>query len=298
MGVITHHTSRWDTPDQEAVFRAEFAAGSRIPRLHGASIKTFRFDTARYPLADLLVEVLVRKGFLAAADRARLEDLTQLHRFLPADLMVLDDGELNEASRAFYETSPSFVEAYQRLIRDIITVEVVRGDCVFQRTPTIRFHFPHQAGFLWKPRFHTDVMLGHPPQEMNIWLPLCRTRGTSSMRIAPLEPSLRLLGRVGFDFESFAHAVQVDDQVQRECHEASASVELSYGEFIAFDPRCLHATQDNDTDQTRVSLDFRVMPVEDYAELRLPYRGTGRLHMPFTRGAYYHEDTALAPRGQ
>jgi len=298
LGAITHETSHWGTPEQEALFRAEFAAGSCVPRLHGTSIKTFRYDTGRYPLAELLVDDLVQKGFLKPADRARFGGLTQLHRFLPDHLMALDHSELNEVSRAFYETSPAFVDAYRRLIREVITCDVVQMDCVFQRTPTIRFHFPQQEGFLWKPRFHTDVMLGHPPQEINIWLPLCQTRGTSSMRMAPLEPSLELLGRVGLDFEKFAQAVQVEDELQRACHAVSAPVELSYGEFIAFDPRCLHATQNNDTDQTRVSLDFRVMPVSDYAAMRLPYRGTGRLKKSFTRGAYYDEDTALGSGGE
>jgi ectoine hydroxylase-related dioxygenase (phytanoyl-CoA dioxygenase family) len=264
--------------------------------LHGQSIKTFRYDTQRYPLAELLTDMLVAKGFLRTADRAALGDLTQLHRFLPAAVTALDTAELNEISRAFYETSPAFTACYQRLIADVLTRDVVRGDCLFQRTPTIRFHFPNQEGFVWQPRFHSDVMLGHPPQEINIWLPLCRTRGASSMRIAPLEPSVEFLTSRDLDFESFARDVQVDPALQQRCQAASAPVELSYGEFIAFDPRCLHATQYNDTDLTRISLDFRVIATEDYDAIRLPYRGTGRLRMPFKRGAYYHEATALAVR--
>jgi hypothetical protein len=298
MPIVTHETVRWETPEQAAAFRADFAAGSRLPRLHGQSIKTFRFDIQRYPLAALLTDVLVEKGFLAPAEGQRLGDLTELHRFLPASVMALDTGELNGISRACYETSPSFIACYRDLIADVLTADVVHGDCLFQATPTIRFHFPRQEGFAWQPRFHSDVMLGHPPQEINVWLPLCRTRGASSMRITPLEPSIALLTACDFDFERFAQGVQVDPALQQRCQAESAPVELSYGEFIAFDPRCLHATQYNDSDMTRISLDFRVIATEDYDAIRLPYRGTGRLRMPFKRGAYYHADTALTGRPQ
>jgi hypothetical protein len=294
---VSHPTLRWETPEEDALFRADFAAGSRINGLQGASVKTYRFDTVEYQFAERLTELLVEKGFLSAADAKQMGDLTQLHRYLAPAVTVLDSGAMDDISRAFFETSPGFVDTYQRLIRDVVATEVTQADCLFQRAPTIRFSFPHQQGFTWKPRFHTDVMLGHPPQGVNLWLPVCRTKGTSGMCLAPLEPSLALLDAVDLDFARFAHNVQVDPEALRQCYKVSAPVELNYGEFIAFDPRCLHAPQHNETDITRISLDFRVIGVEDHATMRLLYRGTGRRRMPFTRGGYYHEDSALTLRG-
>ncbi len=117
------------------------------------------------------------------------------------------------------------------------------------------------------------------------------------MRIAPLEPSLELLTAFDFDYARLARSGQDDPDIRRRFHAASAPVELDYGECILFDPRCLHAPQYNVTELTRVSLDFRVIPVEDYEAMRLPYRGTGRRRMPFARGAYYDEDSALTAGG-
>ncbi len=293
---VSMPTSRWDDPQQAATYRAEVAAGSRIVRVQGTPIKTYGFSTTRYPLADLVIGLLTEKGFLSAADAGRLGDLTQLHRFLPRDAMAVDRSDTNAVSRAFFDTSPAFEDAYRRLIRDVVVGEVVHADCLFQRTPTMRFHFPHQDGCTWHPRVHTDLMLGHPPQEINLWLPLGRTEGTSAMRLASLEPSLALLEAIDFDYDRLAQAGQNDADFRRRWNDVSAPVELAYGEFIAFDPRCIHATQYNVSPLTRVSLDFRVIPVEDYETMRLPYRGTGRRRMAFARGAYYHEESALGAR--
>jgi hypothetical protein len=290
---VFHSVVRWDDPKEAAIFRAEFAAGSR-GRRPGPGVTICRYDPASYPLAALITELLVEKGILAAADAARLDDLTQLHRFVAPELTVLGPAGANEVARSFFETNPAFVETYHRLVRDVLAPAVAQGDCLFQRTPTIRFHFAHEQGFIGQPRYHNDLMLGHPPQCINTWLPLCRTRGDSAMRIASLETSIELLESVDLDFGRFVHLVQNDAAFRQRCHDSSAPVELDYGQFVAFDSRCIHAPQHNVSDLTRVSLECRLVPLEDYAAMRLSYRGTGQRRMPFTRGGYYHESSALS----
>src|SRR5258706_5668074 len=97
---VSQPTSRWDDPAEDAIYRAELAAGSRILRLQDHSIETYRFDPAAYPLAELITELLVEKGFLTASAAERLDDLTQLHRFLPRSAMTLDTSEVNDVGRA------------------------------------------------------------------------------------------------------------------------------------------------------------------------------------------------------
>ena len=295
---VSIQTSRWDDPHEAAIYREELDAGSRIVRVQGPAVRTYRFDTERYPLAQLAVALLVEKGFLAAADAARLDDLTELHRFIARDQTALDANETNAVSRAFFDTSPAFIDAYERLINDVLVDQIVGADCLFQRTPTIRFHFPNQDGCFWHPRIHNDLMLGHPPQEINVWLPLGRTQGTSGMRIADLAASVALIEEVDHDYAVLARKGQHDPDFRRRYKAASVPVELAYGEFIVFDPRCIHAPQYNVSDLTRVSLDFRIIPVEDYDAMRLAYRGTGKRRMPFARGAYYHDQSAAALHGR
>jgi hypothetical protein len=295
---VSMPTSRWDDPQEAAIYKAELAAGSRIIAVQGKPVRTHRFDTAAYPLAQIVIGLLVEKGFLSAADARRMGDLTQLHHFVPRAVQALDANETNEVSRAFFDTSPAFTDAYERLINDVLVEQVVHADCLFQRTPTMRFHFPHQDGCFWHPRIHNDLMLGHPPQEINVWLPLGRTEGTSGMRLADLEPSVALAEELDNDWARLARAGQHDPEFRRRYNAASAPVELAYGEFVVFDPRCIHATSYNVSDLTRVSLDFRIIPVEDYDAMRLPYRGTGKRRMPFARGDYYHDQSAAALHGR
>ena len=67
-------------------------------------------------------------------------------------------------------------------------------------------------------------------------------------------------------------------------------VELDPGQFIAFDPRCLHGTQYNDTLSTRISIDVRVLAVETYKNMKRHYRGTGRRQLSFVPGQYFNSD--------
>jgi len=85
--------------------------------------------------------------------------------------------------------------------------------------------------------------------------------------------------------------VQKDDDFWQSCARRMRPVELKYGECLLFDPRCLHATQDNRTDATRVSTDVRIILRRDFESLPLAYRGTGRMRMRFAPGHYYHDQS-------
>ena len=51
---------------------------------------------------------------------------------------------------------------------------------------------------------------------------------------------------------------------------------MNYGEYIMFDPRCLHCTQNNTTNDTRISMDIRVITKNNLAKYSRDYRSTGR----------------------
>lgn len=287
----THNAVAFDAAERER-FVAEFGRGG-LGRTWPDGIRYLEYDVSRYPFARHVRRMLVAKGLLTTAQEAALPALEDLHRVLPAEVMNLDASEINEVSRRFYEQDREFLDTYERFYRDEIRATVTEGrHFLFQSTPTIRFHFPNQKGFNWSPRFHTDVMLGHPPQEVNLWVPVTRTFESNTMRLAGLADSLRILEGVGLDFREFARRVQEDPAMQADCHAASGPVTLDDGRYVAFDSRCLHATQENKTDSTRISLDFRVLPLEDYRGLTVTYRGTGRRQMLFQQGHYYDARTS------
>lgn len=279
-------TVKFDSPQEEEMFREDLQSEHFIQRRFGQGIVKFRYDTASFDWDSAIRRVLVEKGIASAEKVRSLASLSNLHEILSDDWMTLEESELNKASIAFYEVGPELEALYRRFIKEAVADRL--GEPVWwQQTPTIRFHFPRQKGFDWKVRYHTDIMLGHPPQEINVWIALTRTYGSNSMRIADLEASYGILKGLDFDFEKFAEKVQYDDALAETCARVTEPLTLEYGEFIAFDPRCIHATQNNLTEHTRISLDLRVLPRTEQERMRFVYRGTGRRRMLFAPGHYY-----------
>lgn len=284
MEKITHPTVQRNSKD-ERIFRQEFATGSYLAKLASGQ-KIINYNPAIYPFAKHIRRLLIKKGLVEPRSLEGLDQLENLHRILPESMMALDDGELNEISRSFYENDAEFVETYELMLKNVIGTQITKK-FVFQSTPTIRFHFPREGGFNWNPRFHSDIMLGHPPQEINLWLAICGARDSASMSIASMKESVNLLESFDLNFSQIAEKVQNDPEVAKHCVNISRPAELEYGQILAFDSRCLHATQFNNTDWTRISLDFRIIPWSDYKNMRLSYQGAGRRKMPFLQGHYY-----------
>jgi hypothetical protein len=282
------HTVTFESPTEAAIFREDVEAEHFTQRQFSCSIAKLRYDTREFDWDGAIRQLLIAKGVVAEDKIKALDSLSNLHQILDDKWMTLDDSELNRASVACYEIDQNFEDLYHRFIKKVISKQFDQP-LWWQRTPTIRFHFPRQKGFDWRVRYHTDIMLGHPPQEVNVWLAITQTYGSNSMCIAQLEPSYRILRDLDFDFARFAEKVQYDDELAETCARAAQALALDYGEFVAFDPRCIHATQNNLTDHTRISMDLRVLPESERERMRFVYRGTGRRRMLFAPGHYYDE---------
>ena len=86
---------------------------------------------------------------------------------------------LSEASE-FRAAHADFDAAYVRFLRDVILPHV--GDprgLLFQRRPTFRCHVA--GGGEATGVAHRDVDNGHPPSEINFWLPFTRVGGSNSL---------------------------------------------------------------------------------------------------------------------
>jgi len=108
---------------------------------------------------------------------------------------VTDDG-INKVAQSLYKTNFAFKEAYFKLMKYLASELVF--DFIFQTVPTFRFNFPgllpdwlktHQG-----PRnHHTDTMLGHPFEEINVWVPFSRSYVTNAMFLSSIQGGLNLL---------------------------------------------------------------------------------------------------------
>lgn len=256
------------------------------------------------PLAERLVlqvqRLLVEKGFLRAP-----HPLADLHRVLPPDDLVLDENYLNAVTRAFYVQDADLHGAYYDLLR-ALRRDVIGEDFVFQRAPILRFHFP--APFVGKLKTasglglqqHSDTLGGHPFEMLQGWLPLCDCADSAALHVAPLSDSVAILSRFwelidrdeatyrrGLD--RFYQLRDVDASLQHAIVESCQPQAMSLGEVLLFDPRCIHGGVENRSDRTRVSLDFRLMPITTYEQLRQgPHADR---HPRFVRGEIFHAQT-------
>ena len=129
----------------------------------------------------------------------------------------------------------AFDVVYLRFLREIVLPNINDPNGIlFQTRPTFRCHIA--GGGAPTGRLHCDAEYGHQSAEINYWLPLTQATGTNSL-YAESQPGKG-------DFSPF---------------------ELQYGECQRFwGARCMHYTEANDTDITRVSIDFRVVPRSEH----------------------------------
>lgn len=274
-------------------------APSRIP---GGFLKA-TYPTGDFDFAKELTRLLIERGYLT--EPVPLEDL---HKFVRPEDQAVDDYVLNQISKAFYETSPQFTASYRGLVK-YIADRILKTEVIFQETPTIRFHFPvpldakRRASDGTYLNYHSDTMVGHPFEEINCWLPVGRCYGSGALQLSSLEDGAKLLGEfiAGLEDDSGYHAkgaelffarLNADMAYRKKVMSACKSMPLEYGELILFDPRCIHATAENKEPHTRISLDFRMIPVAVYEKMGQVYKSQGRSGRTFTRGDVYAEKSS------
>lgn len=145
------------------------------------------------------------------------------------------------------------VTVYERFIQEQIFCAYIE-DFLYQKFPTFRVHLP---GNIAVGAFHNDAEFHHPAGEINFIIPLTNSNDSASVWVES-EPSKK-------DF---------------------APITLNQGELVMFDGnRLTHGNRVNVTGRTRVSMDFRILPISKYDESNSGESMT--LSTKFREGEYY-----------
>lgn len=167
---------------------------------------------------------------VASAEEILGSPLAQIHhRSLPPDC----DSRLRESLR-----EPSL-----RLL-----ALLAGPDAYLQSTPNIRIHRPHDRSSVIP--FHSDVLYGHSPDEINYWVNLTPVWGTNSLWLSTREETDELhrsLREDGLSLEEF----------EAKARRTASPVEDSGPGVHQFCCAQVHGSFLNETDSTRVSLDLR-----------------------------------------
>ena len=163
-------TIKFSSQEDKNLFMRDFNAESEILKIFKNWNYKGNYDTKIINFKDLIVSELIEKKIVSDKEFEKFDyRLDDLHLCLDDKIKYLDEFEQNAISVSFYETSKKIQEMYFEFISIVIS-PLFEEKIHYQVIPTFRFHFPNQKGYVWKDRYHTDIMLGHPPYEFNVWL--------------------------------------------------------------------------------------------------------------------------------
>lgn len=223
--------------------------------LDNKELKSLTPQKFSYNIDDYGWQALIQNAF-------KIENLNRLHE-LRSDLLPLDTLEIDTESKTlyhqtFYAKMNAGWDELSNTYHSFIATEIspfFKNDFLYQYMPTFRVHLPNdQAIHGW----HCDTEPGydHPFGEINIQLAITEMQDTSATWVESSP------GRGDF-----------------------RPMNMKYGEFTIFNGNtAVHGNKVNLTAKTRVSLDFRILPLHKY---KGPGKTTATARKTFAKGDYY-----------
>lgn len=271
--------------EQKKLMRKEFEGYHRFQSEFKTDSMEFECLEHSKALKSEILRILKMKGVIENI----AQPLETIHERIPQEMKNYNynDG-VNKITTYLYDTDEQFINTYHKFIKECIR-SYFKYPFYFQATTTIRIHCPGGENSNHYPRYHTDIGYGHPPQEINLWMPLTEPQGEQGhgFRIMSLADSRKILDGFDYDFEPFINKAINDKEYNYYCHQFAPQVKTRFGKFIAFDPRCVHTGEPLEK-HTRASIDIRILPVEDYEKMNIEYQGTGRRRILYTPGEGYY----------
>jgi hypothetical protein len=160
-------------------------------------------------------------------------DLSQLHTAFYVPVLSEETEQHTDLHVKLYNIGVSFTELYREFVR-LWVIPLIGEDVAFQTTPNLRFQTP---GSMAVNSWHTDKKHGHGLEEINFWVPLTTVTEHNCVWIESTDG---------------ADEIPMPGEV---------------GEVLIFDgPGRRHGNKVNTSDRTRVSFEFRVIPMSHYRD--------------------------------
>lgn len=188
-------------------------------------------------------------------------ELCNLHKLTDQtydQLFEIGHDSSTEFHKLFYDRLhqdewPEMQNLYDRFIEQVVAPWYLE-DFLYQKFPTFRVHLP---GNVAVGKFHKDADFGHPKGEINFILPLTYSDYTASVWVESQD------GKGDF-----------------------RPMNMNVGELIMFNGNILtHGNKVNKENETRVSMDFRILPISRYKEEEAKQSIT--TSTKFVEGKYY-----------
>jgi len=270
--------------ERKKFMRRKFSGTSRFQREFGQDAVELDCGEFSQKLRMEVIRLLAAKGIEVPGD-----DLENLHKTIAPELKDynFDDG-VNKVTAFLYDTDDRFIRIYHAMVKNCLQKHFPYP-FYFQATTTLRIHCPDGKNSDHYPRYHTDINYGHPPEEINIWLPLTHPVAPQyhGFRRTNVQNTRNILEAFDYDFAPLIERAIHDKPFNRNINTAAPQVTTPFGAMSAFDSRCFH-TGEPLQHHTRVSMDIRIIAVADFNALTVEYQGTGRRKIRYVPGQAYH----------
>lgn len=180
-------------------------------------------------------------------------NLEFLHQEENYGLFDREHDQSTKWHKAYYARFAEFNDVYVPFVRDYIKPLLGLEKLVYQRIPTFRVHL---VGNIAVGEWHKDRTYNHGVTEVNFWMPFTHAYGNNTIWTESEEDK--------GDYKPY---------------------EVWPGELFVFDGANLnHGNKVNDTEHTRVSVDFRVV---DFNKFQPSEKGSINNNTRFDIGGYF-----------
>jgi hypothetical protein len=181
-------------------------------------------------------------------------ELELLHEKVSYDKFERKTDQSTHWHKKYYDNNGKFLRIYKEFVRDYVKKLYPEEEyIVYQKIPTFRVHLKNNLSV---GEFHRDRDYSHGRNELNFHLPFTATNKSNS--------------------------IWVESEEDKEDYQPQM---LKYGQILLFDGANLkHGNKVNDSEETRVSVDFRVIPFSEYVDSDSESINT---HIKFKIGGYF-----------
>jgi len=213
-------------------------------------MKVINYDTGKFNFKDYIKKAL------------NTETLSFIHTnsdFTYNEKFKRETDQSTHYHKLYYDyvRQDEFTSLYTKFISEVIK-PVFGEEIVYQTIPTFRLHFPNNiaVGEFHRDRNYRNEEWSKQVKELNFFLPFTDAFGTNTIWVESEE-----------DKKDFS------------------PMEVEYGQVVMWDgSNLLHGNKTNEERTSRVSCDFRVMPISRY----LPStHGSINTKTKFSIGGYY-----------
>jgi len=210
-------------------------------------MKKIQYDITQYPFESIIKKLL------------SCEKLSYVHDTWKSDYELFKDVATDcntELHKYFYNNidSTNFYDVYVKFIDEQIR-PLFDEPIIYQKIPSFRVQLPNNVGVA---AFHRDRDYNHSTHEVNIFIPVTDAIGNNTIWVESEEDKADYM-----------------------------PMNTKLGEFVKWDGANLkHGNKINDTGMSRISFDFRVMPLSKYEDNA---RKSVSVKTSMTLGEYWNE---------